>query len=66
MKQDFANQIEVIGKEDTRVTGNFEVTVVATGDVLHSKRVAGQGKAESTKERQAISQQIIELLEENE
>ena len=51
MKQPFADRIDVIGMEDARVTGNFEVTVKSTGEVLHSKRVAGQGKAESQKER---------------
>jgi hypothetical protein len=54
----------VIGKEDPVVTGNFEVTVIETGEVLHSKRHGGQGKAESPKEREAIVTRLEELLEE--
>ena len=62
-KQSFADRIEVIPKEDRGVTGNFEVTGKSTGEVLHSKRVAGQGRAETAKERQDICEQIMELLE---
>jgi hypothetical protein len=42
------------------------VTVLdGTGRVLHSKRtVAGHGKAESDRERLAILEQIVELLDE--
>jgi hypothetical protein len=50
-------------KADTSITGNFEVTVVGTGQVLHSKRTGGQGKAESASERKMILEQVQELLE---
>lgn len=59
-----ASKIRLVPKEDTWITGNFEVTVKSTGQVLHSKRHAGQGKAQSMKEREAILQQIVEVLEE--
>lgn len=59
-------RVQLIPKEDPGVTGNFEITVVPTGQVLHSKRHAGQGKAESDKERAALLEQILELLEEQE
>ena len=62
-KQDFADQIEVLGKEDRGVTGNFEITVKDTGQLLHSKRTAGQGKAESKQERAALVELIEELLD---
>jgi hypothetical protein len=63
-KQSFADQIEVIGVKDARVTGNFEVRalLVPTGQLLHSKTTMGQGKAESVKERAAIAEQIVDLL----
>ena len=63
-KQSFADQIEVLGHEDRGVTGNFEVTVKETGQLLHSKRTAGQGKAESKSERAALVEMIAELLDE--
>ena len=50
------------GRRDFGITGNFEVTVLETGQVLHSKRHAGQGKAESAQERARIVEQIQELL----
>jgi hypothetical protein len=58
--------VQLIPLEDAGVTGNFEVTVLdGTGRVLHSKRtVAGHGKAESDRERLAILEQIVELLDE--
>jgi hypothetical protein len=59
-----ANRIEVIGKKDPMITGNFEVTVVETGQVLHSKKHAGQGKATTMAERKAILEQVEELLNE--
>ena len=62
-QQSFADQIEVIGKPDRSVTGNFEVTVKETGQLLHSKRTAGQGKAESAQERAALVEMISELLD---
>jgi hypothetical protein len=54
----------MFGIKDRGVTGNFEVSVVETKQVLHSKRHAGQGKAESDRERQMILEQIQEILEE--
>jgi len=59
-------EVEVIGKMDRGITGNFEVTTVDSGTVLHSKRHAGQGKAESAAERARIVEQIRELLLEEE
>lgn len=58
-----ANRVAVIGKKDSTVTGNFEVTVTETGEVLHSKRHGGQGKAESQKERDAIVARLEEITE---
>jgi hypothetical protein len=57
-----SDQIQIIPLKDTRTTGNFEVTVVDTGQLLHSKRHAGQGRAESDAERNAIAEQIQELI----
>ena len=51
-------------KEDPGTTGNFEVTIVETGQLLHSKRRAGQGRCQTESERRAVLQQILERLEE--
>lgn len=59
---DGRNKLQLIPKEDPGVTGNFEVTVVGSGQVLHSKKQRGQGRAESDKERLAILEQILPLL----
>jgi hypothetical protein len=56
------DQIELIPKVDSGITGNFEVTVVETGQLLHSKSKKNQGKATSTEERMVILDQIKEIL----
>ncbi|KAL3771474.1 hypothetical protein ACHAW5_006157 [Stephanodiscus triporus] len=43
------------------VTGNFEVTIVDTGKLIHSKR-QGHGFADTAKERQLIVEQIKEAM----
>jgi predicted nucleic acid-binding protein len=57
-----ANKFVMSPRKDTSITGNFEVTVLETGKVLHSKR-NGLGKAESSAERMAILEKVQELLE---
>ena len=64
-----ARKIQVVPKEDQGITGNFEVTVHRNGQppqVVHSKRHAGQGKASSLAERQAIVEQIQEIVNDDE
>jgi hypothetical protein len=63
LERKLGDKIEVVAKKDKKITGNFEVSVVKTGEMIHSKRAAGQGRAESKEERRAIQQQIEELLE---
>ena len=60
------HKLEVLPKEDRGTTGNFEISVVGTGQLLHSKKLnfsKGQNKAETDKERQAILNQIFVLIE---
>ena len=61
-EQPFGSRISVQGKEDRGVTGNFEITL-EDGRVIHSKRIAGQGKAQTPAERNAIAEQIKEYLD---
>lgn len=46
---------------DRGVTGNFEVTIVDTGKLLHSKK-SGQGFPDTAAKQQAIVSQIIKAL----
>ena len=57
------DRIEILPKKDRRATGNFEVSVVETGQLLHSKTTMGQGKATTQGERMAILDQIMEILD---
>ena len=61
--QPFANDIQIVGIKDPGVTGNFEVTVGDDRELVHSKRTAGQGKAESEQEREMIVEFIQEYLD---
>jgi len=56
-------KIVVVPLEDRGTTGNFDVTVIETGQILHSKKMANQGRAESQKERDAIVEQLVEILD---
>ena len=54
---------------DRGITGNFEVFILGRGKgeedtLIHSKRHGGQGKGNTTKERERIVEQIREVLEE--
>ena len=60
-----ADKIEIIPIADPGVTGNFEIRIGDEGQLIHSKRTAGQGKAESLKEREMILEFITEYLDEN-
>ena len=64
LRSKLGQSIEVIDKEDSGITGNFEVTVLETGQVLYSKTKMGQGKATKDAERMVLLEQIQELLEE--
>lgn len=64
-EQSFADKIEVVGIKDDTITGNFEVMIGEEKQLLHSKRTAGQGRAESEQERAMICEFIEEYLEEN-
>ena len=60
-----ASHITVEGEEDRGVTGNFEVRIGDDRQLIHSKKTAGQGRAESMKERQMIADFIQEYLDDN-
>ena len=62
LKQEFGDIIAIQEQMDRGITGNFEVVIVNTNTLIHSKR-HGQGKAESAREKQLIVDQIKEALE---
>lgn len=64
-QQEFADKIEVVGIKDRGITGNFEVYIGEENNLIHSKRKAGQGKAESAGERAMIVEFIQEYIDEN-
>jgi selT/selW/selH-like putative selenoprotein len=59
--KEFRDQIRVKEQMDRDVTGNFEVTIVDTGRLIHSKR-GGQGFADTANARQLIVDQIREAM----
>ena len=62
MNQPFASQIECVGLMDRGITGNFEVSIKETGELVHSKKRQGN-KAESESDRQSIAVKIEMALE---
>jgi predicted Rdx family selenoprotein len=61
--QPFASAIDVVGIHDPGVTGNFEIRIGDEKTMIHSAKTAGQGKAESEKERAMIVDFIQEYLD---
>ena len=49
-------------QKDSGITGNFEVTITETCDLIHSK-AGGKGKAESNSERGIICEAIQTYLD---
>jgi len=45
------------------MTGNFEVTLVSTGELIHSKTTRGQGRCETQAEKDAIFAKVRAYLE---
>ncbi|KAL3935383.1 MAG: hypothetical protein SGBAC_009092 [Bacillariaceae sp.] len=64
-EQSFAKEIEVFPLKDAGFTGNFEVRIGSDKQLIHSKRTAGQGRAESAQERAMIVEFIKEYLDAN-
>ena len=64
-KQEFADKIQVVGKKDKEMTGNFEVTIGDEGQLIHSKKTAGQGLAKTDQEKAMIVEMIEEYLDDN-
>jgi hypothetical protein len=48
--------------KDQGITGNFEVSIVESGEVIHSK-AGGKGKCESNSERGIVVEKIQEFLD---
>lgn len=58
----FGEDVEVIGVRDPSTTGRFEVTIMETGELIHSKATRGQGKCESPAEKEAIFAKVQAAL----
>lgn len=61
LTNEFRDRIKVVEKMDRGTTGNFEVTIVETGKLIHTKK-GGQGFADTAGKQQAIVSQIISAL----
>ena len=51
MEAEYGNFIEFEPLKDIGVTGNFEITLMQTGQLIHSKTKGGLGKCETEQER---------------
>ena len=61
--QPFASEIEVQGLMDSAITGNFEVAIVETKQLIHSSK-RGMGHQMSVDQMNAIAIHIEDTLEE--
>jgi len=60
--QPFGKDLQFVPLKDTRITGNFDVTILETGELIHSKKKQGKGRAESARERAIIVERIQDTL----
>lgn len=60
-QQPYVDDIEICPRMDKETTGNFEVTVVETGEKIHSAK-AGQGRPDSEVGKKNIDAKIVEIL----
>jgi len=54
LDDEFPGQLEIIGMADRGTTGNFEVVIKSTGELIHSKTKRGQGKCQTEAECEAV------------
>jgi hypothetical protein len=54
LQDEFGDEVYIRALRDRGVTGNFEVTFVPTGQLIHSKTKLGHGRLEKQSEREAI------------
>jgi len=63
IEEEFGDDVKVTCTEDPCTTGNFEVTIVESGKLIHSKSTRGQGKCETAEQVQLVIDQIQEYLD---
>lgn len=62
LDDEFPGELEVVGLPDRGTTGNFEVVIKSTGELIHSKTKRGQGKCQTDEEREAVFAKVREHL----
>jgi selT/selW/selH-like putative selenoprotein len=55
---EFDTDVQIILSADQGKTGNFEVTIENTGELIHSKTQNGHGRCETSAEQQAVIDKI--------
>ncbi len=60
---EFDDKVKIEYLKDEGKTGNFEVVLLETGELIHSKKKGGKGRAESNKERAMICDAIQSYLD---
>jgi len=63
IEDEFEDAVTCTFTMDPGTTGNFEITLVETGDMIHSKKEGGLGKCESDEEREALFTKLTEYIE---
>ena len=62
LSAEFGSNVTFQPMKDQGITGNFEVSIVESGEVIHSK-AGGKGKCESNSERGIVVEKIQEFLD---
>ena len=63
LEDEFDDEVEVRYIRDDHITGNFEVTLLETGELIHSKKNGTGGRCTTPEEREALFAKIRAYLE---
>lgn len=58
MISEFDTDVEITLNADQGKTGNFEVMIENSGELVHSKTTNGQGRCETSAEQQSIIDKV--------
>ena len=61
--EEFGDDLQVQFIKDAQATGNFEVVITNTNELIHSKRSGGGGRCESAAEQQAVIDKIQSFVD---
>jgi hypothetical protein len=58
IEAEFGESVIVVEKKDSRITGNFEVKILNSGELIYSRKKKGQDRCEKNEEVANVLEKI--------